>query len=77
MIHTPTLQEGEYYIATIYDHLVELEGYKNGTVNCLVSPVDLNETEVGETDNPVTNLFTVITISILPVTILIPIVLLS
>lgn len=32
MIHTPTLQEGEYYIATVYDHLVELEGYKNGTV---------------------------------------------
>ena len=32
MIHVPTLQEGEYYIATVYDHLVELEGYKNGTV---------------------------------------------
>lgn len=32
MIHVPTLQEGEYYVATVYDHLVELEGYKNGTV---------------------------------------------
>lgn len=32
MIHTPTLQDGEYYVATVYDHLVELEGYKNGTV---------------------------------------------
>ena len=32
MIHTPTLQEGEYYVATVYDHLVELEGYKNGVV---------------------------------------------
>lgn len=32
MIHVPTLQEGEYYIATVYDHLVELEGYKNGEV---------------------------------------------
>ena len=32
MIHIPTLQEGEYYVATVYDHLVELEGYKNGTV---------------------------------------------
>ena len=32
MIHVPTLQEGEYYIATVYDHLVELEGYKNGAV---------------------------------------------
>lgn len=32
MVHTPTLQEGEYYVATVYDHLVELEGYKNGTV---------------------------------------------
>lgn len=32
MIHVPTLQEGEYYVATVYDHLVELEGYKNGAV---------------------------------------------
>ena len=32
MIHVPTLQDGEYYVATVYDHLVELEGYKNGTV---------------------------------------------
>ncbi len=32
MIHVPTLQEGEYYVATVYDHLIELEGYKNGTV---------------------------------------------
>lgn len=32
MIHVPTLQDGEYYIATVYDHLVELEGYKNGVV---------------------------------------------
>ena len=32
MIHVPTLQEGEYYVATVYDHLVELEGYKNGVV---------------------------------------------
>lgn len=32
MIHTPTLQDGELYICTVYDHLVELEGYKNGAV---------------------------------------------
>lgn len=32
MIHVPTLQDGEYYVATVYDHLVELEGYKDGVV---------------------------------------------
>jgi uncharacterized protein YjdB len=32
LIHVPTLQDGEYYVATVYEHLVELEGYKNGTV---------------------------------------------
>lgn len=30
LLHVPTLQGGEYYIVDVYEHLVEVEGYKNG-----------------------------------------------
>ena len=32
MIHVPTLQDGQYYIVTVYDKLVEIVGYSNGNV---------------------------------------------